>query len=755
MSAFEKTDDDGVATGGARPIAMGETIRRWVTRAIVQQKSDELEAALAPCQYAVGVASGSEKLIAAVRTFLSAGEADERRVLLSLDAKNAFNTMSRQAILEGVNRLFPDLTQYFLQWYGEPAELWFHHERGYTCKVSSEEGVQQGDSGGPAWYACGLHGVLEKIRTALPGRLVVAFADNIYIGTAQDNVAHDFDVAETELASVRQALVREKCEVWGEHFTKGMDRPADMPTDVCVRDEGLLVLGCPFGTSEFMERHFAKVLKKTQHLIDNLPQLEDPQSAEKLLRFCATPKFHYHLRTSLPFTRPLAEAAGKHSRALIQTACTLFSLGDIQTKTVRQLKLPLTEGGFGLTDAGSIAPAAYFGAGAVVLADVLARHEGAAWMPAHGRAGLEAQPWVQAIQAAYDHLLTHYPPSPQSDPLPDVRSLMLRPVGGLQSKLTQRIHKQESASLQAALDAMRDADGHPTTDGARLQSCKGPGASGWIQALPSSPATTISPDAFVWNVHFQLGLAKGPTTCGACTKPCDPQGDHMLKCPNLAHPTHRHNTVQATVYRICKEARCPTVKKEQLLRDYQCPLPQTTDKQRMDLVITQHDGSKIMADITGTHPTHADRPGDPRTLTNQRPGSALRLAENRKRDKYAVACARGGYTFLPLAFESYGRWSPTMETFLHKLGKAVKDTHYRNDRDFSTGRVVARWWVLLSCAVRRECALTVRGKSEAAAPFICPFPRDEVWGGAPIPPSRPFTRHTVTSLHRCVVCVCV
>ncbi|CEM31462.1 unnamed protein product [Vitrella brassicaformis CCMP3155] len=117
---------------------------------MVQQKSKELEAKLAPCQYAVGVASGSKKLIAAVRTFLSAGESDKQRVLLSLDAKNAFNSMSRQAILEGVDRLIPDLTQYFLQWYGEPAELWSHHEKGYTCKVLSQEGAQQGGSEGPA-----------------------------------------------------------------------------------------------------------------------------------------------------------------------------------------------------------------------------------------------------------------------------------------------------------------------------------------------------------------------------------------------------------------------------------------------------------------------------------------------------------------------------------------------------------------------------------------------------------------------------
>ncbi|CEM31464.1 unnamed protein product [Vitrella brassicaformis CCMP3155] len=116
----------------------------------------------------------------------------------------------------------------------------------------------------------------------------------------------------------------------------------------------------------------------------------------------------------------------------------------------------------------------------------------------------------------------------------------------------------------------------------------------------------------------------------------------MLKCPNHGYLISRHNTVQATVYRICKEARCLSVKTEQLLRDYQCPLPQTTDKQRMDLVITQYDGSKIIVDITGTHPTHADRPGDPRNLTNQQPGSALCAAEKCKRDLYAVACVRGG-----------------------------------------------------------------------------------------------------------------
>ncbi|CEM31470.1 unnamed protein product [Vitrella brassicaformis CCMP3155] len=454
-----------------------------------------------------------------------------------------------------------------------------------------------------------------------------------------------------------------------------------------------------------MQRHFAKKLKPTKHLLDRLPQLEDPQSAYQLLRLCATPKFHYHIHTSAPFAPPLHEAADKHTGALIQAACTLFSLGDIRSKTIRQLKLPLFEGGFALTDMARIAPAAYFGV-----------------------AGLEALQWVQDLQAAYDHLVAVYPPPPQSDPLPDIRSLMLRLAGGLQSKLTHRIHQKESASLQATLDAMR-FDGHrgwATPDGSRLQSCKGSGASAWLQAIPSCKETTLSPETFVFNAQWSLGLVKTPTTCGACHQPCDPHGDHMPKCLNGAYLTDRHNAVKATVYRICKEAHCPSVKQEQPLRDYLCPFPQTTDdKKRMDLVITQIDGSKLMVDVAGTHPTHADHPGEAKNLTNQRPGTALRLREAEKRSKYAVACARGGFTFLPLVFESYGRWSPTMEKFLHKLGKAVKEAHFKDDRDFSTGRIVARWWILLSCAVRREAAATVLGKSEVG-PDVRPFPTDEI-----------------------------
>ncbi|CEM28798.1 unnamed protein product [Vitrella brassicaformis CCMP3155] len=263
LIGLEKTDDDGSLTGGVRPIAIGEVLRRWVTRAICFLHRERFGEALSPHQYAVGVSSGAEKCIAAIRTFLGSGAADEKRVVLSLDAKNAFSTISRQAILEGVNDLFPELTDFFLQWYGASSDLWFAHYDGTVRTIASTQGTQQGDSGGPVWYVCGLHAVLRRLQAALPDCLVCAFADNVYIGRTEGRVEEAFRAAKTEMGSVDQILVDHKCVMWGEHFRPGMQRPASVPAEVALGEEGILVLGVPLGTDAFIAKHFAAIQRKT------------------------------------------------------------------------------------------------------------------------------------------------------------------------------------------------------------------------------------------------------------------------------------------------------------------------------------------------------------------------------------------------------------------------------------------------------------------------------------------------------------
>lgn len=139
---LEKTDEDGNLTGEVQPIAIGEILRRWITRALCFQLREQSMEKLSPYQYAVGIASGQDKLLAAIRTFLASGAADEKRVVISLNAKNGLKIISCQATLERVNSLFPELTEFLLQWYGELPDLWFAHEDGLVRIIKNAEGTQ-------------------------------------------------------------------------------------------------------------------------------------------------------------------------------------------------------------------------------------------------------------------------------------------------------------------------------------------------------------------------------------------------------------------------------------------------------------------------------------------------------------------------------------------------------------------------------------------------------------------------------------
>ena len=62
--------------------------------------------------------------------------------------------------------------------------------------------------------------------------------------------------------------------------------------------QGLIVLGTPLGSAEFVQRELAELSVKHQSLLDRIPQVQDLQSAWLLLLFCAIPRPNYFLRVS-------------------------------------------------------------------------------------------------------------------------------------------------------------------------------------------------------------------------------------------------------------------------------------------------------------------------------------------------------------------------------------------------------------------------------------------------------------------------
>ena len=122
---------------GVRPIGICETARRIITKTIlIVIRSDILDAA-GSIQLCAGQTAGTE---AAVHVMNQAFQANEAYAVLLVDARNAFNSLNRQASLLNITHLCPPLAIAIINTYRQAADIYVD---GTT--FHSQEGTTQGD----------------------------------------------------------------------------------------------------------------------------------------------------------------------------------------------------------------------------------------------------------------------------------------------------------------------------------------------------------------------------------------------------------------------------------------------------------------------------------------------------------------------------------------------------------------------------------------------------------------------------------
>jgi hypothetical protein len=108
----ELLDSDGLLlrkrVGGIRPIASEVWLR--LAALCAAHECSELGPRLAPLQLGVGIPGGAEGVRHALRSAL---DAHPDHLLLSLDCKNAFNSVSRQAVFHAAQEHDPSLSHSF------------------------------------------------------------------------------------------------------------------------------------------------------------------------------------------------------------------------------------------------------------------------------------------------------------------------------------------------------------------------------------------------------------------------------------------------------------------------------------------------------------------------------------------------------------------------------------------------------------------------------------------------------------------
>jgi len=208
-------------------------------------------------------------------------------------------------------------------------------------------------------------------------------------------------------------------------------------------------------------------------------------------------------------------------------------------------------------------------------------------------------------------------------------------------------------------------------DVARQLSTSGKHAGAWLRCLPRGEFR-MTDSEFQTACLFRLGC-KFPfipdtlrCTCGS-KKNSSPlvgqYGEHLHSC-NLGNERHnKHNSLVQIFSHLCNYAGIKTI-----TEPTGC-FSNSNSNQRPDLRLLQPGFSKdcrhdTVVDVTVTHPATTAK--ITHNNTDKNIGRAAYLSEMSKRREYAEMSKQNNLHFVPLAFETYGRWGKELISFFEK-----------------------------------------------------------------------------------------
>ena len=340
--------------GKVRPIAIQSIWLRLAEQVALASLPTSCSSVLAESQFGVG--RGTEL---AIRTVRKAFEADEDMALLQLDMKNAFNSVSRAAVVDHVYAQ-PCLKA---MWgvvhlcYGSSSQLRCFDKAGKTaCEIVSEEGVRQGSVLGPLLFSIALDPVLRHLSTE--GRQHAAYLDDIAVVLPKQCVQPVFEELQQRLGAMalHLNLGPDKTQV----LCRGEWEAPPAMAAVHVRHDFVRFLGSPIGLdSEAMTQFATKVATDHSRLFDLLPGLH-PINARKILEVGGASRMVHLMRTTAPAITK--EAAVEFDTAMQESleATLDFQPGErMATESVLLAGQPLRMGGLGVQWCGHMHEYAY------------------------------------------------------------------------------------------------------------------------------------------------------------------------------------------------------------------------------------------------------------------------------------------------------------------------------------------------------------------------------------------------------------
>ena len=659
-----KTSHGPSATRGVRPIAIGEAWARLVSTCAMQASS-KIGPALAPLQVGVGIKGGATVLGQGTKAGIMAHEKD---VTLQLDFKNAFNSLSRQRMLEAVAKRAPQLVKYALWMYQHASHLWLAD---HPTAILSRSGVRQGDPCGPLFFSLTLQDVLEMVQEAHPQVRTLAYLDDTFLQGPVQSVVSAYRDLKRFSAEIDLTLRDDKCGAYSPTLEKAQKLSHEI--GCILHKDGMMAAGCPVGSRAFAQQQAHALADKVVRLVDTIMELPLPSQDKLLLLRKSLQVKLAHLARCAEFV-DIQEALLKVEQAILKAVLQIIGR-DKRMLDIEQLYLPMRKGGLGLlclTAHNGLVCKAGFVAAAALAQDILS--EGCeSLQPFKGQSGDVLQElWTQVNSTctckdacACDGMEQVTLEQASTDKL----------LPGLQratsSRLTDLLHHRLLKKYQDQLPNS-DTRINAQQNLARLHSVQHSVATAWLSVLPSKPQWEIHNDTIATALRFMLGVSPGPSSQSYFRCACGYKGydsHHAMTCKKLSGVhTLRHNRIQNSVRYACSRAGCDTSyePKEGPLQGIKAG--EKGYGKRGDILVTTME-DMLNVDISVIHPAGQSI----REQACKNGGAAAKYRERQKRRDHEKN-GTPGYQFIPFSVESYGRLGEDADRLLKDMAERAAST---------------------------------------------------------------------------------
>ena len=674
--------DKGSKEGGqaeARPIAIGEAIRRLASRCVLAQSGAEIAQELRKVmQFGIGTSGGIEYSYHAVRCHMMAmltkyeekisrGEqVAEKDIPVGgkADFRNGYNNTLRSRMLAQIEEKFPTLLRQARYNYAQRAKVVFMKAGEEAHIVESVFGSQQGDVLGGHYFALSIYDFAHDLITQHSEVMVTFIIDDLTLSGTQGELTKALQFVEDKgpqyglFKHPRKGAVFSHVEDYEpmeqlrqlryKHARHGWDK----------------LLGAPLGTAEYEKDTALERVESSLHKCTNLKRLQDTQLEFLLLKYCLASKSTHLTRMLDPVA--MAPALEHHEEMIRGELARIVSnpgkptaLDDVRWQLA---KLPTKHGGMGLRDLPLVAPAQFAAAMGSVFFWATYCSDTLYYEPAKvvlewftddiGDLGSQ----LEQLAADTNEKTVICPTIAAMEEMPRAKRL----CQPLYAKVAEKIQKDSSIHKE---------------DRAEILSGAQEGAGDWLQAVPSIKVFRAT--SHVYKTALQMRLCINPAfaeeveQCKGCTKKTDlnmQRGRHWRTECKSGLRINSHDKLRDHIRDMAKE--CKMVVRTEVGGLYSSVDP---------------DGSKRPADLLIAQPGQADEAldvcfGDPTTDTYIKKSSwkkPLVTAQSRhdtKMDQYNDYKARAGaqglpFRLTPLAFETTGAMGVETQKWFKKMIK--------------------------------------------------------------------------------------